>query len=121
ILADHSVSALNYQQDILKEEAPPDPGILYANTRRDAVSGKIRYDQPLDWHLPAVAEKAADIAHSMVSSRFEPLCEMTVEAILQPAREERFAWQDGAVDFLQRLRREESGPALIFNLAGTGA
>ncbi|MGF6489167.1 hypothetical protein [Pseudomonas frederiksbergensis] len=120
ILADHQVSSIDYQATV-KPDLQQDDARLFANTKKDAITGRMRYDQPLDWHLSNVAEKAASLAYRMVSTRFEALSEATVESILEPSDDQRFAWQDTAVRFIKRVRAQSSAPALIFNIAGTGA
>lgn len=120
ILADHQVSSIDYQGTVKADLVSGDTR-LFANTKRDATSGQVRYDQPLDWHLMQVGEQAAAIAHRMGTLQFEALSADTVRQILAPASHPRFAWQDDAVAFLQSIRSKTKAPALIFNMAGTGA
>lgn len=118
ILADHQVSSIDY---LFARGTPAGP-TLFANTK-EKVPGRParRYDQPLNWHLRNVGEKASDISQHLSRSRFDGLSQGTIESILEPARNPRFRWQDIAKDFLVKAREDHTGPALIFNGAGTGA
>ena len=121
ILADHHVSSVNYLETLAPSSPPPDE-TLYANTKNATPDGKSkRYDQPLNWHLQNVGEKAAEIAQNLSMTRFDGLSPSTVEKILERSGNSRFAWQDRAVDFLKQSRELLTGPALVFSGAGTGA
>lgn len=118
ILADHQVSSIDY----LSRHGTCGPDTLYANTKAidDQRSGK-RLDQPLDWHLRNVGEKAGEITQQLARATFDGLSHMTVESILESSRDQRFKWQDRAVDFLVKRRDDYSGPSLVLSSAGTGA
>lgn len=109
ILADHEVSS-----------SPCPPSVPrcapYANTKNGD------FDQPLDWHLRRVSERAADFAWRIASLRLSGLTAETVEHILSPCDERgRFAWQNRAVAAVTSLRTRSESGMLIFNIAATGA
>lgn len=113
ILADHTVSNHAYGRKPLTHE------MLKANTRRKK-DGSYEFYQGLDDHLGEVGKAAADMLVAM--SRFNPegLSEYGVEKILSPAGD-RFEWQNKAVAAAERLKHSEAGPAIVFNIATTGA
>lgn len=118
ILADHQISSVNYQDKY--GEITED--VIYANTKSiDDKQMRKRFDQPLNWHLRNVGEKAAEIAQHLSMTSFDGLSQVTVESILEKSRDKRFNWQDKAVEFLTKRRSTLSGPSLVFSSAGTGA
>lgn len=118
ILADHQISSIDYQ----KAHGKAPQNVLYANTKRVGDRhNTARFDQPLDWHLENVGNKAAEIAQRLSMTRFEGLSPVTIASILERSTHKRFAWQDQAVDFLAKHRADKSGPALVLSGAGTGA
>lgn len=118
ILADHQISSVDYQD----QHGKPSEDVIYANTKFiDHKQARKRYDQPLNWHLRSVGEKAAEIAHNLSMTSFDGLSQVTIESILEKSRDKRFNWQDKAADFLTKHRTEFSGPSLVFSSAGTGA
>ena len=129
ILADHGVSSMlggtcgeNGQRHAI---SPDSPG-LYANTwPKHADVPSLGYNQRLEDHLIAVADKAQEIANAMCQMSLPSLNAKQVRAILTPAQEgpgaERFAWQDKAVESIQQWRKATDAPLLIFNIASTGA
>lgn len=121
ILADHHVSSISYADLMGGQQASQAEAPLFANTKTDAETGLRRYDQPLNWHLRMVSERAADIAYRMATHEFEALSDATVESILAPAEQARFRWQDNAVAFLRERRGDDARPALVLNMASTGA
>lgn len=118
ILADHQISSIDYH------EVRPQPStpVLFANTKSIHEHSSLRrYDQPLDWHLRKVGEKAGEIAQHLSRATFDGLSQVTIDSILERSRTPRFTWQDKAVDFLVDAREMHTGPALVFSGAGTGA
>lgn len=116
ILADHFISAVDYQALHGQPAAP----YLFANTKITA-SGQRRYDQPLDWHLRSVGDLAGDIAIEMGRQEYTGLSPGTIASIMAPATHPRFDWQDQAVAYLKAVREKNRAPALVFCGAGTGA
>lgn len=118
ILADHQVSSIDY----LALHGTCGPDTLFANTKPvDEPHGRKRLDQPLNWHLRNVGEKAGELAQHLARTSFDGLSQMTTESILERSRDKRFKWQDQAVDFLVKQRETFSGPSLVLSSAGTGA
>lgn len=106
ILADHFISSLARHRE----------AELYANTKEREL------DQPLDQHLSDVADMAGRMTYRLATLRLPGLSEEAVERILEPAPEDsRFAWQNHAAAILEKARAATSLPALVLNLAGTGA
>lgn len=103
IFADHTVSSRTFDK--------PCSGLI-ANS-----AGQ----QPLDWHLQQVGDKAGEVAYRMLTMRLPGLSDTSVASILQPALVGRFCWQDQGVDTLRSLRGENQSPVLVLNLAGTGS
>jgi len=110
IMADHTVSARQIDS----------ADTLYANTTRD-LKGKRRLNQSLHYHLDEVGQLAATFARNALNSPWKGLEESVVEAILEPATDERFNWQNEAVEALKQARKTNTAPALVMNIAGTGA
>lgn len=118
ILADHSISKIG--EDQKREYDLPDMG-LFANTARES-SKKYRFNQPLVWHLREVAQAASRNAYRMATLRLPSLSCEAVERILEPADSRgKYAWQNRAAQVLQSLRKQNSKPILVMNIAGTGA
>lgn len=126
ILADHFVSSCNYGLS----HGTPEGEVLYANTKRDVkiedwnnpqAMGIARFDQPLDWHLRSVGDKAEELAYYMMTEDYPGLSQKTVDTIMEESSLERFQWQDNAVRFIKEKRVSQSNPCLIFSGAGTGA
>ncbi len=60
-------------------------------------------DQPLDWHLQQVGDRAAYIATKMMTDlNLAGLSEQTVEFICQPSTLPRFQWQNLVAHALQK-------------------
>ena len=119
ILADHYISSVNYQEKYGKPKTD-----LFANIKggRYDDNGPSRFDQPLDWHLESVGDKAADIARDMLLQRYESLSDDTIEKILETSSHPSFLWQDASVNFINSLKIDGKSPqTLIINTAGTGA
>ena len=106
ILADHFISSLSKHRE----------AELYANTKDRQL------DQPLDQHLSDVASMAGRMTYRLATLRLPGLSEEAVERIMEPAPEDsRFAWQNHATAALEKVRTATNLPALVLNLAGTGA
>lgn len=111
ILADHEVSARIFKENTKAK--------LYANTRLDADNGCSTLNQPLEYHLAQVSQMAAQYAKNIAEHTIPGLPSSYVENTLTQTSSAKFKWQDEAVAFLKAEPR--STPALVFNLAGTGA
>ncbi|AZM95355.1 hypothetical protein [Vreelandella venusta] len=128
ILADHGVSSMLggiCGDDGKRRAIPPGSNGLYANTwpKSADVPGK-GYNQRLEVHLMAVADKAQEVAGAMWQMSLPTLNSSQVHAIIAPAKvpgAERFAWQDEAVEAIRQRRAASRAPLLIFNIASTGA
>lgn len=102
LLADHHVSARVYQGP--------------APSRRPIANSRER--QPLDWHLEQVGLQAARYMRCFEGQELPGLSPGVVDAILAPSEAgTRFVWQNSLTDVL----RQVSGPALVLNVATTGA
>lgn len=102
LLADHHVSARQYQ-------GPSSSKRPIANSREQ---------QPLDWHLEQVGLQAARYMRCFEGRDLPGLCPGVIERILTPSPPgSRYVWQDTLANAL----RQVSGPAIVFNVAGTGA
>lgn len=114
IHADHTVSAQAYSASITEHP-------LYANTHwKD--NQKV-YNQPLEWHLQSVGDRASFIATQMMTNlNLAGLCEQSVEFITQRTQNRHFNWQNIAANALQTFaQKHEDTPVLLFNIAGTGS
>lgn len=116
IFADHTISAQPYPNSQEQTFA------LYANTKASP-DGKRKQDQPLEWHLQQVGDRAARVAVQMFSDmQLSGLCEQTVEHISRPTTNTRFSWQNKAAQALQKfVAKHPDTPSLILNIAGTGS
>ena len=120
IFADHTVSA---------QVCPTPPGADVCAANTSFVNGQRRCNQPLLWHLEAVARTAATAAWRMGrlafggDSALEGLQTASLEAVLAPAdAAPRFRWQNRAAAALERWREAHpQEPCLVFNMAGTGS
>jgi len=108
ILADHEVSSL----DKTRVTERLSPGI-YANTCQK--NGKRVLNQDLLWHLTNVGDVAKRNIAMFANDDLPSLPSETVERIMQRSPGTRFVWQDIACDAMPH------GPALVFNVASTGA
>jgi len=115
IHADHTISAQVYPKQNQGAIA------LFANTTVEQF--KKRQNQPLEWHLRQVGDRASYISCQMMTNlNLAGLCEQTVEFIAQATQNRQFKWQNIAANSLQKHRlRYADSPALIFNIAGTGS
>lgn len=114
IFADHQISSLEYEGKTLKGEP-------FANTKKNKTSKKSEYNQPLWWHLENVADLAERTFRNMTRLKLQGLPEDSIASILRPAPDGIFDWQNKAVSMLRQLRERSNAPALIFNIAATGA
>ncbi|MDH2484377.1 type I-F CRISPR-associated helicase Cas3f [Acinetobacter baumannii] len=120
IHADHIVSAQQYSLQ------KPENVSLFANTKLKTIDqdkkAKLQ-DQPLEWHLHQVGDRASRIAVQMMTDlSLSGLSEQTVEYICQPTTHPRFQWQNIAANALQKnIQKHPETPALVFNIAGTGS
>ncbi len=119
IHADHTISAVNYLDMV--QPATPTPTQLFANTC--FIDGKKQHNQPLEWHLRSVGERASVIACKMMTDlNLSGLCEQTVEYIKTPTQNAYFKWQNVAGNALQKFAdKHPDVPTLVFNIAGTGS
>lgn len=130
IMADHYISSIDYK--MIHGQCKTDT--LFANTKKEVdilkrndrdARGIVRMDQPLNWHLRNVAEKADDIAYHILTESYPGLSEITVESIMEESSIDRFKWQDEGVRFIKSKRpldsEAEPRPCLVFSAAGTGA
>ncbi|WP_445116230.1 type I-F CRISPR-associated helicase Cas3f [Acinetobacter sp. WZC-1] len=120
IHADHIVSAQQFPA-VQRENVQ-----LFANTKLKRTEKGImekQQDQPLEWHLHQVGDRAARIAVQMMTDlNLSGLSEQTVEYICQPTVNPRFQWQNIAANALQKqIQKIPETPALILNIAGTGS
>lgn len=120
IHADHIVSAQQYSVQ------KPENVSLFANTKlKDTGQDKKKklQDQPLEWHLHQVGDRASRIAVQMMTDlSLSGLSEQTVEYICQPTTHPRFQWQNIAANALHKqIQKHPETPVLIFNIAGTGS
>ena len=120
IHADHIISAQQYSLQ------KPENVSLFANTKLKTIDqdkkAKLQ-DQPLEWHLHQVGDRASRIAVQMMTDlSLSGLSEQTVEYICQPTSHPRFQWQNIAANALQKnIQKHPETPALVFNIAGTGS
>jgi CRISPR-associated endonuclease/helicase Cas3 len=94
---------------------------LYANT--DKKSGELK--QVLDEHLIGVARHALKTAHLLPAFEYEPPQVYDVKKLKKKSTEDKFRWQDKAVEKIKAWKAEEhpSEPRYGFfavNLASTG-
>ena len=120
IHADHTVSAEQFS------ETKPENVSLFANTKiKNSPQGKKErmQDQPLDWHLQQVGDRATYIATKMMTDlNLAGLSEQTVEFICQPSTLPRFQWQNLVAHALQKqINKMPDTPCLLLNIAGTGS
>jgi CRISPR-associated endonuclease/helicase Cas3 len=108
ILADHEISSLDKTRDTEKLASA-----VYANTCQK--NGKRVLNQELLWHLAHVGEAAKRNITMFANDDLPTLPSETVERIMQRSSGTRFEWQDIACDAMPH------GPALVFNVASTGA
>jgi len=108
ILADHEVSSLDKTRDTEKLASA-----VYANTCQK--NGKRVLNQELLWHLTHVGEVAKRNITMFANDDLPTLPSEAVERIMQRSPGTRFEWQDIACDAMPQ------GPALVFNVASTGA
>lgn len=109
IFADHYISSLYKSKD----------AELYANTKFDKAGRKL--DQPLDQHLSDVSGMAGRMTYRLATLRLPGLSEETVERIMERTEIRQYAWQNRAIAALETARRTTDRPALVLDLAGTGA
>ena len=84
----------------------PENVSLFANTKLKTIDqdkkAKLQ-DQPLEWHLHQVGDRASRIAVQMMTDlTLSGLSEQTVEYICQPTTHPRFQWQNIAANALQK-------------------
>jgi CRISPR-associated endonuclease/helicase Cas3 len=108
ILADHEVSSLDKTRDTEKLASA-----VYANTCPK--NGKRVLNQELLWHLSNVGDAAKRNIAMFANDDLPSLSDATVGRIMERSPGTRFEWQDIACDAMPQ------GPALIFNVASTGA
>ncbi|MBF7689125.1 type I-F CRISPR-associated helicase Cas3f [Acinetobacter rathckeae] len=120
IHADHVVSAEQYSVN------KPEGIRLFANTKLKEVGQNKKQklqDQPLNWHLQQVGDRAAYFASKMTTDlSMAGLSEQTVEYICQPATSSRFQWQNVVANALHKhIQKMPDTPCLMLNIAGTGS
>ena len=120
IHADHTVSAQHFS------ETKPETAQLFANTKEEfdaqGKRSKIQ-NQPLQWHLEQVGDRASHIAVKMATDlNLTGLREQTLKFICRPAQQVRFQWQNVVANALQKqVSKHPDIPSLILNIAGTGS
>ena len=115
ILADHEQSsiALDYSREV-----PKKGDSLYANTHINNKNERVYFNQPLDWHLKHVSERASQLLFETEIMKLKGLNKETTSSILSHTDHPRFVWQNIAMDYMMSL--EENTQALVLNIAGTG-
>lgn len=108
LLADHEVSASDQTHESKKTRPT-----LYANTAK--VNGKSILNQDLLWHLSNVGKTAKRNVAMFANDDLPSLPLETAKRIMTRSPIPRFQWQDIACDAMPQ------GPALVFNVASTGA
>lgn len=108
LLADQEVSASDQTSESKKTQPK-----LYANTAK--VNGRSALNQDLLWHLSNVGKTAKRNVAMFANGDLPSLPLETVERIMARSPTPRFQWQDIACDVMPQ------GPALVFNVASTGA
>jgi CRISPR-associated endonuclease/helicase Cas3 len=111
IFADHYISSLRKPKD----------AELYANTKPGPDKTGRTLDQPLDQHLSDVSGMAGRMTYRLATLRLPGLSEEAVERIMARTENPQFAWQNRAAAALETARLTSQRPALVLNLAGTGA
>ena len=112
IMADHTVSARHLNQ----QDAP-----LAANTIRTP-SKKRSLNQDLNYHLLEVGALARSISSHLLSYRWPGISDTSLNTLMQSAPEgSRFSWQNEAADILAEVRTHSTAPALVLDVASTGA
>ena len=111
IFADHYISSLPKPKD----------AELYANTKRLPGGTGRKLDQSLDQHLSDVSGMAGQMTYRLATLRLPGLSEEAVERIMERTDNPLFAWQNHATAALENARSTTDRPALVLNLAGTGA
>ena len=106
ILADHSVSALPFNERIAR-----DAGSAFANTKK--IGASRRLDQPLEWHLGEVGSLAGDLVHKLWNYKPSALCPASRERIDERSEPGRFEWQNKAVDAMHRFGTSVDAPTLV--------
>ncbi len=106
ILADHEVSSRDCSGGAKKTS-------LYANTIKK--NGKYVPNQDLLWHLQNVCDAAKRNVQMFANDDLPSLSVETIDQIMERSTIDRFKWQDVACDAMPE------GPALVFNVASTGA
>lgn len=112
ILADQTISA-ECRPAKLNNEAI---SIAYANTTKNGEP-----NQELCWHLEKVGFKAGEMIFHMLNISLPHLSIDAVEHINQPARGERYLWQNKAGLALENSHAKHDTPHLVLNIAGTGS
>jgi len=114
ILADHSVSAMPFNERLARDVAA-----AFANTKK--VGSDRKLDQPLEQHLNDVGSLAGDFVHKLWSYKPPALCPASRERIDERSGGGRFEWQDRAVDSIHRAGTSVAAPTLVLNVAATGS
>lgn len=114
ILADHSVSALPFNERLARDAVT-----AFANTKK--VGNTRRLDQPLEQHLNDVGSLAGVLIHKLWSFNPPALCPASRERIDERSGAGRFEWQDRAVDAIHRDGTLIDAPTLVLNVAATGS
>lgn len=119
IFADHTVSAQTYEDSNSESQTEG----LFANTKIDKKRKKRKLDQPLDWHLVNVGERARFIASKMTMDlNLTGLSEQTVEFICRNTLNKHFKWQNTVAKVIEKyINKHPDISSLVFNIAGTGS
>lgn len=108
ILADHHVSA--------EKRFDTDVQQCFANTQRKAAGGKLFLNQGLAWHLAQAGHHSGLMVRNMAQFTGHSLSHTSIARLIETSPR-RYAWQNTTAAVLKTV----SAPALIINIAGTGA
>jgi CRISPR-associated endonuclease/helicase Cas3 len=113
IIADHTVSR---RHCLHKGET------VYANTLKSDEGAPRQLNQSLSYHLLEVGTLARKIAEEFRRYHWPGISAASLARIADPApSSSRFAWQNTAFDSLRAARERSGAPALVLDVAGTGA
>lgn len=113
IMADHTVSARHLQHS--------HPS-LAANTLRTPGNQQRTLNQDLNYHLREVGALARTLSENLLSYTWPGITDASLARLSQRSPSEgRFRWQNDAADCLLEARAKSTAPALVLDVASTGA
>ncbi|MCG8313157.1 MAG: CRISPR-associated endonuclease Cas3'' [Pseudomonadales bacterium] len=113
IMADHTVSARH-----LRHSHPA----LAANTLRTPGNKQHILNQDLNYHLREVGALARTLSENLLSYIWPGISDASLARLSQRSPlEGRFHWQNNAADCLHEARANSTAPALVLDVASTGA